>query len=414
MTSSSDAGRVRKEVLRALTKGPLPRKRLMERVRGNRGLVSKTVNELRDEGLIEPTDRGFALTPEGLKALVEPERRFEYRDERIELSREGENLEEFLRVIKGESKSRTGSIVVTTRCDMRCKFCYYNLVKEHVDLEPEETLEEAERRVRAGNREIVLQGASPHLLDGDLVEAVSMIKEELSVDVAVGTGPTIPVDLLEDLKLAGLDYVKFSLSGRTPEEWKAVTGRRKGFEELWEAVAWCLANDLEVSFVGGVVGLPGIPPEADAERVAAIKDLNPGKSVIQFNPAQDPVKGPFSGPGVLRTVYEGVRRRVKGEVFLKSCCVTPASMTVFEALGGLVDKVVCMLGRECREYHGCPFTGRVLEQKILNVLHSSGSPLSVRELARRTGIGRAKLSKRLRSLERRGVVERTEEGWRLR
>ncbi len=412
MMSSSDVGRVKKEILRALTKGPLPRKRLMEKVRDNRGLVSKTVNELREEGLIEPTDRGFAITPDGLKTLVEPNRRFEYRDERVELSREGENLEEFLRVIKGESKSRTGSIVVTTRCDMRCKFCYYNLVKEHVDLEPEEILEEAEKRVRAGNREIVLQGASPHVLDGDLVEAVSLIKEELSVDVAVGTGPTIPVDLLEDLKRAGLDYVKFSLSGRTVEEWKAVTGRRKGFEELWEAVAWCMANGLEVSFVGGVVSLPGIPPEADAERVAAIKDLNPGKRVIQFNPAQDPVKGPFSGLDTLRTVYEGVRERV--EVFLKSCCVTPASMAVFEALRGLVDKVVCMLGKECREYHGCPLTGRVMEQKILNVLHSSDSPLSVRELARRTGIGRAKLSKRLRSLERRGVVERTEEGWRLR
>ncbi len=414
MTCSSDVGPAKREVLKALTKGPKTRNELMDEVPGNRGLVSRAVNELRDEGLIEPTDRGFVITPEGLKALVSPRRRFEYRDEPVRLSRRGEGLEEFLRVITGRSKSRTGSVVVTTRCDMRCKFCYYNLVKDHVDLEPEEILEEAERRVKAGNREVVLQGASPHLLEEDLVEAVGMIRQRLGVDVAVGTGPTVPTDLLKELKEAGLSYVKFSLSGRTVEEWKAVTGRRKGFEELWNAVAWCMANGLEVSFVGGVVGLPGVPPEADVGRVAAVKLLNPGKTVVQFNPAQDPVRGPFSGVEVLRTVYEGVRERLGGDVFLKSCCVTPASMPTFEALRDLVDKVVCMLGKECREYHGCPFTGRVLEQRILNELYGSDSPLSVRELARRTGVGRAKLSKRLRSMERRGLVERTDDGWRLR
>ncbi|WP_457619644.1 radical SAM protein [Methanopyrus sp.] len=409
--SREPGGDLRERVLNTLAeKGPLSRRELMDGVSGNRGLISKTVNELRDEGLIEPTHRGFALTEEGFLELVRPSADYEYRNEPVRLSTDGPEVEAFLRVIMGRSKTRTGSIVATTRCDMKCKFCYYNLVRDHVELMPKEILHEAEKRVEAGNREVVIQGASPHTLGTDLVEAVELIKSELGVDVGIGTGPLIPLDLLEDLQRAGLDYLKLSLSGRTPEEWEAITGHRRGFEEFWRVVRWCHEHGLEVTFVGGVVGLPGVPPEADAERILSILTLNPGKKVVQFNPVQDPARGPLSPPDELRLIYETVRSKLPRDVLVKSCCVSPATWSLLYGIREHLDKVVCMLGIECREYDGCPFTGRVLEQRIMNELYKKGF-MSTEELARRLRIARSRLEHRLESMESRGLIRRTENGW---
>jgi len=387
MTSSAPSGsELRRRILEALAeRGPSSRRELMDRVRGNRGLISREINALRDEGLLEPTDRGFALTEEGWRALARPAREYEYRNRPVRLTRGGPEVEAFLRVIRGESKSRTGSIVATTRCDMRCKFCYYNLVRDHVDLTPEEILEEARRRVEAGNREVVIQGASPHTLGADLVEAVELIKDELNVTVGVGTGPLIPTDLLEDLRRAGLDYLKLSFSGRTREEWRAVTGRSRGFDEFWEVVAWCHRHGLEVTFVGGVVGLPGIPEEADAERVLTILRLNPSKTVLQFNPVQDPARGPLR-PEKLPRIYGLVRDRAPDDVILKSCCVSPASWRPLYEVG------------------------RILEQRILNELYERG-PMDTRELARRLRVSRRRLHRRLRSMEERGLIARRNDRW---
>ncbi|WP_168168729.1 winged helix-turn-helix transcriptional regulator [Methanopyrus sp. SNP6] len=144
--SRKHGGDLRKRVLRTLTeKGPLSRRELMDEVSGNRGLISKTVNDLRDEGLIEPTHRGFVLTEEGFLELVRPSTDYEYSNKPVRLSTDGPEVEAFLRVITGRSKTRTGSIVATTRCDMKCKFCYYNLVRDHVELTPEKILREAEK-----------------------------------------------------------------------------------------------------------------------------------------------------------------------------------------------------------------------------------------------------------------------------
>ncbi len=409
--SRKRGGDLRERVLRTLAeKGPLSRRELMDEVSGNRGLISKTVNDLRDEGLIEPTHHGFALTEDGFLELVRPSTDYEYSNEPVRLSTDGPEVEAFLRVITGRSKTRTGSIVATTRCDMRCKFCYYNLVRDHVELTPEEILREAEKRVEAGNREIVIQGASPHTLGTDLVEAVELIKSELGVDVGVGTGPLVPLDLLEELQRTGLDYLKLSLSGRTPEEWEAITGRRRGFEEFWRVVRWCHEHGLEVTFVGGVVGLPGVPPEADAERVLSILSLNPRKKVVQFNPVQDPVRGPLSPPDNLEFIYRKVRSELPEDVLVKSCCVSPATWSSLYEVRRYLDKAVCMLGIECREYDGCPFTGRVLEQRIMNELYEKG-PASIDELARRLRIARSRLKRRLESMESRGLIRRTENGW---
>ncbi|WP_457614502.1 radical SAM protein [Methanopyrus sp.] len=411
--SREPGGNLRKLILSTLVeKGPLSRRELMDKVSGNRGLISKTVNELRDEGLIEPTHHGFVLTEKGFLELVRPSADYEYSNEPVRLSTDGPEVEAFLRVITGRSKTRTGSIVATTKCDMRCKFCYYNLVQDHIELTPKEILQEAEKRVEAGNREVVVQGASPHTLGTDLVEAVELIKSELGVSVGIGTGPLIPLDLLEDLQRAGLDYLKLSLSGRTPEEWEAITGRRLGFEEFWRLIRWCHEHGLEVTFVGGVVGIPGIPPEADAERILSILALNPRKKVIQFNPVQDPIRGPLSPPDELRRVYEAVRSKLPRDVLVKSCCVSPATWSPLYGIREHLDKVVCMLGIECREYDSCPFTGRVLEQRIMNELYEKRF-MSTEELASRLRIARSRLKRRLESMESRGLIRRTENGWRI-
>ncbi len=411
MTPSATSGsELRQRILLTLAeRGPCSRRELMDEIPGNRGLISREINELRDEGLLEPTDRGFALTEEGWRELVRPSREYDYKNKPVRLSRGGPEVEAFLRVIRGESKSRTGSIVATTRCDMRCKFCYYNLVRDHVDLTPEEILKEARRRVEAGNKEVVIQGASPHTLGSDLVEAVELIKSELNVTVGVGTGPLIPTDLLEDLREAGLDYLKLSFSGRTREEWRAITGRSRGFDEFWEVVAWCHRHGLEVTFVGGVVGLPGVPEEADAERVLSILRLNPNKTVLQFNPVQDPARGPLR-PEKLPRIYELVRDGAPDDVIIKSCCVSPASWRPLYEVREHLDKVVCMLGLECEEYDGCPFTGRILEQRILNELYERG-PMDTRELADRLRVSEERLHRRLKSMEERGLISRRGGRW---
>jgi len=132
-------------------------------------------------------------------------------------------------------------ISLTEKCNLRCQYC---MPEEGVPLTPKSSLLSAEELlkltkifVQEGVKKVRLTGGEP-LVRPDLIKIVSSLKQIEGLEtVAMTTNALVLSKKLDDLKLAGLDYLNISLDTLQEKKYGFVTRRpSKGFHRVMQAI----------------------------------------------------------------------------------------------------------------------------------------------------------------------------------
>ncbi len=183
-----------------------------------------------------------------------------------------------------ESASCCVLLEVTSRCNLRCRFCFANGGKEEDD-PPLQTLKDAVQDIalRCDKPLLQLSGGEPTLRD-DLPELVRYAKEAGCSCVQLNTNgirlarePEYAAQLAD----AGLDIVFLQFDGTRNEIYETLRGKAL-LETKLEAVRLCSALRLGVTLVPTVVR--GVNDKDLGEIVRMAVSLSPGVRGVHFQP----------------------------------------------------------------------------------------------------------------------------------
>lgn len=169
-----------------------------------------------------------------------------------------------------ESHTGLGNIVVTNRCDLNCYYCFFYAKEGEPIYEPsQDEVRDMMRSLRnvepVGANCLQITGGEPAIRD-DIVEIVDMAKEEGFDHVQFNTDGvrfSQDVDLIRDLKSAGVNVVYLSFDGLTPST------NVKNYHEVPGAIENLREADLSTVLVPTVIGGRNDDELGDIVRFAA-------------------------------------------------------------------------------------------------------------------------------------------------
>jgi len=132
-----------------------------------------------------------------------------------------------------------GSIVfsITDRCNLRCRICTNNLIKEHSDLSFDQIKRVIDNSKELNLKAISFIGLGEPLLHPDFINSIRYAVESGVPDVSVYTnGMLLDEKNIGDILSSGISRINISLTGYSPEVFAKMQGHRMDAPKLRDMI----------------------------------------------------------------------------------------------------------------------------------------------------------------------------------
>lgn len=150
---------------------------------------------------------------------------------------------------------------ITNRCNHRCIFCAHSSMRRKPSIMDLELCERILRECKElGSEECALHGGSEPFLHADIDKIIAFTKKYSYKYVYLSTnGTACTKEKMTAALEAGLDSIKFSINGGTPEEYKAthgVDGYDRAIKMLEHVIAWRNINKSQLKIYISAIQCP--------------------------------------------------------------------------------------------------------------------------------------------------------------